>query len=260
MSPVDLANSTTLYCSNSVSFSLSIVTIVTICIFMKPFYQSELKDIRGHIVLMGEKCIEIVRAALQALEEHNPELAHKVRDMDNDIDDLELQIDAEAARYFTLRSPVAKDVRLLTLAMKSSHDLERIGDEATSIAKRVIKMSSNAPVKNRKYVDKMGLLVLEQLGNALDCFINGNAEKAYGVPKSDKVIDDLNRDNYAYFTESARENTDTLQQYIEMIFVSKSLERIGDHATNIAEEVIYLVEGDDIRHTDATKRTGMTSQ
>ncbi|MGE9292334.1 phosphate signaling complex protein PhoU [Ruficoccus sp. ZRK36] len=233
----------------------SIAILPAIYTFMHPFYQVELKQIRQNLVLMGERAIEVVRFSVQALVEGNPSLSDKVIEMDDRIDELELSIDSEAIRYISLRSPVASDLRLLTMAMKACHDLERVGDEATTIAKYARRMHENYPPRNLYAVPQMAEKVIEQLRNAMDSFIGEDAEVAYSVPKQDREIDDLHRQNYRELTDAIRKTPELTEQLIEMIFISKALERIGDHATNVAEDVIYLLEGDDVRHTEAVKRS-----
>jgi len=226
---------------------------------MHPFYQSELKEIRQNLVLMGERAVEVVRLAVQALIEGDPDMSDRVVVMDDRIDELELAIDSEAIRYISLRSPVASDLRLLTMAMKACHDLERIGDEATTIAKYGKQIQSKLPAKHFYAIPSMADLVIEQLRNALDSFISEDAEVAFSVPQKDRLIDELHRDNYTALTAAIRENPELTEQSIELIFISKALERIGDHATNVAEDVIYLLQGDDVRHTEAVKRSVRSS-
>ncbi len=222
---------------------------------MSSFYQNDLDRIRDSLVLMGEKAVDLVRFAVHSLETSEPEVARRVRHMDDEVDALEKQIDSEAIRYISLRAPVASDLRLLTVAMKACHDLERVGDEASSIAKRVERIAKEGPARQLHGIPTMAAAVLEQLRDALDSFIDEDIEKAYSVPHRDRDVDDLNRENYNALTEAAQAGKVDVDMAIGLIFISKSLERIGDHATNIAEEVIYLLEGDDIRHTEAVKRS-----
>ncbi|MEM8549784.1 MAG: phosphate signaling complex protein PhoU [Verrucomicrobiota bacterium] len=222
---------------------------------MHPFYQSELKQISQNLVLMGEKAIEVVRLAVKSLIEKDTSIADEVVKMDDRIDELELAIDSEAIRYISLRSPVASDLRLLTMAMKACHDLERVGDEATTIAKYSKLVQAKVPPKQLYGIPAMSELVITQLRTAMDSFISEDAQVAFSVPQKDRLIDDLHRDNHRSFATAIREHAEMAEQSIELIFISKALERIGDHATNIAEDVIYLLQGDDVRHTEAVKRS-----
>lgn len=222
---------------------------------MRRFYFEELKTLRNHLLLMAEKSIFSVRYAVQALVEGDANLARQVLEDDDAIDQLEVEIDAEASRYITLRAPVASDMRLVTVAIKISHDLERIGDEATSIAKRTIRLSEGDTSSiDLGAIPKMGELALSQIRASIDCLIEEDATKALGLPAKDKEIDNLHKANNTLFLERVGEKPTTAAAQVDLIFISKSLERIGDHATNIAEEIVYLLQGHDIRHTDKTKR------
>ena len=222
---------------------------------MKRFYFEELKTLRNHLLLMAEKSIFSVRYAVQALVEGDVKLARKVLEDDDAIDQLEIDIDAEASRYITLRAPVASDMRLVTVAIKTSHDLERIGDEATSISKRTIRLSeSEVTDLDLGAIPKMAELAVAQIRASIDCLIEENATKALGIPAKDKEIDNLHRANNQLFIDRVTKNPETAAAQVDLIFISKALERIGDHATNIAEEIVYLLQGHDIRHSDKTKR------
>ncbi len=224
---------------------------------MKRYFHEELAELRKHLILMGERSIDSVRLAMQALLADDVSMAGQVIALDDEIDRLEVLIDAECVRYITLRQPMATDVRLMTVAMKANHELERAGDEATSIAKRARRLASHGKVDEFFNIPRMGDLALEQLRDAMDSFIAEDCEKALRVPRRDKEIDDLNRENYVKFTDKISGHPETSHAVIELIFISKSLERIADHATNIAEEVVYLLKGEDVRHTPEVRRSVM---
>lgn len=218
---------------------------------MKRFYFEELKTLRNHLLLMAEKSIFSVRYAVQALVESDANLARQVLEGDDAIDQLEVDIDAEASRYITLRAPVASDMRLVTVAIKTSHDLERIGDEATSIAKRTIRLSEgDVSDLDLGAIPKMAELALAQIRASIDCLIEENAAKAHGIPAKDQEIDNLHRANNKLFLDRVSMNPETAAAQVDLIFISKSLERVGDHASNIAEEIVYLLQGQDIRHME----------
>jgi phosphate transport system protein len=224
---------------------------------MKRYFHHELEELRKHLILMGERTIDSVRLAAQALLSEDVATAGQVIALDDEIDRLEILIDSECVRYITLRGPVASDVRLITVAMKASHELERAGDEAPSIAKRARKLANSGKIDDFHHIPRMADLSLEMLRDAMDSFITENFDKASGVPRRDKEVDDLNRDNYVQLTDKISGNPAVSHSAIELIFISKSLERIADHATNIAEEVIFLLKGEDIRHTTEVKRSAM---
>ncbi|MEO0796673.1 MAG: phosphate signaling complex protein PhoU [Verrucomicrobiota bacterium] len=221
----------------------------------KNFYEAELEDLRRKFVLMGEKSITIVRMALQALEETDLSLAQQVLGMDDELDELEVQIDGDAVKYLSLRAPIGADVRFLTICMKGCSDLERIGDESCSIAKRIRRLAQQGrSVGDLGQIPDMTKIVLEQLRTAVNCFIDENYEQSLKLPEGDRIVDDMNRTNYDLLMARATDDPEYVPIAIELIFVSKSLERIGDHAVNLAEEVAYLIKAEDIRHTDVTRR------
>jgi phosphate transport system protein len=203
---------------------------------------------------MGETAIEQVRGAMKALVESDQGLANQVIAGDDRLDRLEVQIDDEAVRYMNLRAPIASDLRLVIVGMKASHDLERVGDEATSIAKRAIRLSGEPALKPYIDLPRMATMALEMLRDALDCFLQVDEAKALAICRRDAEVDDLNRQLYRELTSYMIEKPETISRAIELMFISKSIERIADHATNIAEEMIYLSQGKDVRHSDAVKK------
>ena len=223
---------------------------------MKRFFDTELETFRSQLVLMGEKAIEHVRLALRALTESDAVLAQNVISADDEIDQLEIAIDDEAVRYMNLRAPIATDLRLVIVGMKASHDLERVGDEATGIAKRAIRLAAEPPLKPYVDIPRMSSIALEMLRDALDCFLEAdNQVKALSVIRRDHEVDQLNKQLYRELSSFMIERPDTISRALELMFISKSLERIADHATNIAEEMVYLAQARDIRHAPELKKT-----
>ena len=215
---------------------------------MKRFFHSELDTLRSHLLLMGEKASEAVQKSVKALSERDVDLAIRVVESDDDIDELEMEIDREATRYLTLRSPVASDLRLITVAIKASHDLERVGDEARNIAKRTRKLILKSGVGDMLNIPEMERIAREMLSDALFCFIEEDPERAYAVLEKDQEVDKLNKANFKAFINLAKGEPEFMQRYLDLIFISKSLERIADHATNLAEEVIFLMTAKETRH------------
>ncbi len=224
---------------------------------MKRFFDSELEIFRSHLMLMGEKSIEQVRLALRALVEANISLADQVIAGDDEIDRLEVSIDDEAIRYMNLRAPVATELRLVIVGMKASHDLERVGDEATSIAKRAVKLAGEPQLKPYVDIPRMANIGVEMLRDALDCFLNADTEKALAVVRRDTEVDQINRQLYRELSSYMIERPGTITRALELMFISKSIERIADHATNIAEEMVFLAQAKDIRHADELKKSSV---
>jgi phosphate transport system protein len=220
---------------------------------MKRFFDSELETFRSHLIQMGERSIEQVRMAVRAVVEHDPDLARQVRAGDDTLDRLEVLIDEEGVRYMSLRNPIASDLRLVVVGMKAGHDLERVGDEANNIAKRAIRLAGEPPVKPFVDLPRMAEIALAMLRDALDCFLQHDNEKALAVIRRDQDVDDLNKQIYRELSSYMVEKPETISRALELMFISKSIERIADHATNIAEEMVYLAKGEDIRHNDELK-------
>ncbi len=226
---------------------------------MKRFFDAELEAFRSTLLQMGERSIEQVRLAMRALTESDLALADKVIAADDEIDQLEVKIDEEAIRYMTLRGPVASELRLVVVGMKASHDLERVGDEATSIARRARKLAIEPRLELYADFPRMTNIALEMLRTALDCFVLEDQQKALGVIRRDAEVDNLNRVLYRRLTSYMLEKPDTIARAMELMFISKSVERIADHATNIAEEMVFLAGGQDIRHSDIGKQSAPPS-
>ena len=215
---------------------------------MQRFFHDELRQLRDDLILMGERSIDMTRLAMQALETGDDKLALQVRGMDDGVDDLEKQVDREIMRYLTLFGPMGSDVRLLLAARDIGHDLERIADEASVIAKRILVISQRGPLKNLLHVPDEGRIAIEVLRLALDGFIEGDIAKAKLVITRDAEIDMLNRKNYEALFGLAGDTAKVSASNVELIFISKALERIGDHSKNISEQVIFILSGEDIRH------------
>jgi phosphate transport system protein len=215
---------------------------------MQRFFHDELRQLQDNLVLMGERSIDMTRLVMQALETGDDKLALQVRGMDDAVDDLEKLVDREIMRYLTLFGPMGSDVRLLLAARDIAHDLERIADEASVIAKRVLVISQRGPLKDLLHVPEEGRIAIEVLRLALDGFVEGDIAKAKLVITRDAEIDLLNRKNYEALFGRSGDTAKVSASNVELIFISKALERIGDHSKNISEQVIFILSGEDIRH------------
>ena len=217
---------------------------------MNRYFHAELDTLRAHLLLMGEKAIDAVRLSVSSLLTKDVNLANRVIAEDDEIDQLEIEIDREATRYLTLRSPVASDLRLMTVAIKASHDLERVGDEARNIAKRSRKtiLKSSGQIGETFAIEEMAERAIEMISIALKCFIDENPAGAEEVLSADEAVDKLNKLNYRSFIKLAKNDPEEIARLLDLIFISKSLERIADHATNLAEEVIFMTTAQDKLH------------
>jgi phosphate transport system protein len=221
---------------------------------MKRFFDSELETFRTHLIKMGETAVAQLQDAMKALVDADIGLADRVIARDDELDQLEIKIDEEAVRYMNMRAPIASDLRLVIVGMKASHDLERVGDEATSISKRAVRLAAEPPLKPYVDLPRMAGVAAQMLRDALDCFFHGDPQKAASVIRRDAEVDTLNNQLYRELTSYMLESPGTIGRAIELMFISKSIERIADHATNIAEEMIFLAKGKDVRHSPDLKK------
>jgi phosphate transport system protein len=216
----------------------------------------DLDELKKKLLTMASHAETAVNEALRALIERDYELALRVKENDNVIDQLEVEID-DMAIHLLAKAPLASDLRLVTVAMKISQNLERVGDEATKIAKRARDLSQEPPVKVVVDLPRMAKLALDMLKAALDAFVNRDPIAARALIPRDKEVDGINKQVTNQLAQYMVENPDTIKRCLNLITVSRSLERIADHATNVAEEVVYLYEALDIRHTG---KTGMVAK
>jgi len=211
----------------------------------------DLDELKKKLLTMASHAETAVNEALRALIERDYDLALRVKESDNVIDQLEVEIDDMAIQLLA-KAPLASDLRLVTVAMKISQNLERVGDEATKIAKRARDLSQEPPVKVVVDLPRMAKLALDMLKAALDAFVNRDPIAARALIPRDKEVDGINKQVTNQLAQYMVENPDTIKRCLNLITVSRSLERIADHATNVAEEVVYLYEALDIRHTGKT--------
>ncbi|HEV2331206.1 MAG TPA: phosphate signaling complex protein PhoU [Verrucomicrobiae bacterium] len=215
---------------------------------MESYTEVGLGSLQQKLLTMASHAETAVNEALQALQQRDTELALRVKEKDRAIDQFEVEIDDLVIQLLT-RAPLATNLRLVTIAMKISQDLERIGDEATKIAKRARDLAQEPPVKIILDLPRMAGLALEMLKDALDAFVNRDSAAARAIIPRDKEVDALNKQIHNALARHMVDNPETIARCLHLMVVSKSLERIADHATNVAEDVVYLCEAQDIRHT-----------
>lgn len=215
--------------------------------------ETELDALKQRLMAMANHAETAVSRALQALLERNSTLALQVKENDRVIDRFELEIDDMGIRQLT-KAPLAANLRLVTVATKISHNLERIGDEAAKIARRAADLCLEPPITVQLDITNMATLALDMLKTALDAFGDRDTALARSILPMDNEVDLFNSQTHRILTQFMAEHPDTIKRCLHWLVVSKSLERIADHATNIAEEVVYLYEGQNIRHTGAKKK------
>jgi phosphate transport system protein len=211
-------------------------------------FDNELRSLRERLLQMGERCEGQITLAMQALVTHDDELARKVMANDAAIDKDELEIDELAQTILATRQPVASDLRFITMALKAVTDLERIGDLAGGIAKRALELNRLQPLKPNANLMDLAALVQKNLGAALDAFVARDAEKATAVITADSEIDRLNANLFAELLARVATDPATVTRVLPLTSVSRYLERVGDHVKNLAEEVVYMVRAQDVRH------------
>ncbi|GFO53647.1 phosphate transport system regulatory protein PhoU [Geomonas sp. Red276] len=218
--------------------------------FSKQF-DTELNEIREKLLVMGGKVESMIANAMQALVERDTELAQRTIAFDHEINTLEMEIDEKCLQVLARRQPAARDLRFITLALKIVTDLERIGDQCANIAKRVKELNSEPNLKPYIDLPRMAVASSTMVKEALDAFVRGDVELAIKVCQDDQVVDDLNEQIQRELLTFMIGDPTTIARAIKVNYISKCLERIADHATNVAEMVIFMVKGKDIRHTIA---------
>lgn len=197
---------------------------------------------------MGGQVESAIRRSVRALVERDAELARQVLRDEARINQMEIEIDNLTTRLFALRQPMARDLRFLTSAMKINTDLERMGDLAVNIAQRALSLITQPAVKPLIDIPRMAQLVESMLLRALDAFVKGDAEVARSVLLADDEVDALRDSVYQELVAYMQTDPTTVPAAVDLIFVARNLERIADHATNIAEDVVFAVQGVDVRH------------
>jgi phosphate transport system protein len=219
-------------------------------------YEQELRKLREQVLRMGAKVEEIISGSIKALLERDTVLATRMISFDRKINQMEVDIDELCLLVLARRQPVASDLRFITMALKLVTDLERIGDLGVNISERVVELNEEPQLKPYVDLPRMAEEVQGMLREALDAFVAGDPERAQAVIERDKIVD-------AYYTQVFRElltymmeDTHNIYRATRLQSIAKYLERIGDHATNLAEMVVFMVKGKDIRHTGKLEGEG----
>jgi phosphate transport system protein len=216
-------------------------------------FEEDLGELKNRLLYMGSLVEEMIRQVITALVDRNSDVANKIIEDDRLIDDLEKEIDEMCLRIIALRQPTASDLRFITSTMKLVTDLERIADTAVNIAERVLELNLEPQLKPYIDLPKMANTVEQMVKESLDAVVKEDVPKAIAIMKQDKNIDQLYQQIFRELLTFMMENPLTITRAMRLIFVAKSLERIADHATNIAEQVLFLVRGKDVRHTVVTE-------
>lgn len=216
-------------------------------------YEAELTLLRERVLLMAARVEEQVNGALRAYQTQDSALAERVRQADSQVDQLEVEIDGLCVQMLARRQPVASDLRFVTTILKIVTDLERIGDLATSICKRVIELQGTPGAYRPSALQEMGEAARNMLRDAMDALVAGDARKAQEVSRRDQRIDEQHAALFPIIARQMEATPSDFDHLMGMISISKAIERIADHATNLAEMVVFMVEGRDVRHVHEDK-------
>jgi len=211
-------------------------------------FDKELHDLKERLLLVGGRVERAIRDAIQALEERNSDIAQKIIADDDFIDSEEIEIDEFCLRLLALRQPAARDLRFITTAIKINYDLERIGDMAVNISERVLELNKEPQLKPYITLPQMALSVQQMLRDSLNAFVNEDPAAALAVVDEDEKVDHALKQIYHELVNYMAKDYGYVPRATRLLFISKYLERIADHAVNIAELVVFMVEGKILRH------------
>jgi phosphate transport system protein len=215
---------------------------------MTKHFVRELEKIKKKILSLGALVEERVYLAIKGIESKDPDLATRIIRSDYEIDETEVEIEEECLKVLALYQPVAIDLRFIVAAIKINNDLERIGDEAVNIAERIQSMAKYPNISFHFDYTEMAEIAAAMLKQSLDALVNLDIDTAFRVITMDDDVDNIQGNAYSQIKQAMREHPQEMTYLINLYLISRHLERVADHATNIAEEVIYLIDGEIVRH------------
>lgn len=211
-------------------------------------YEKELLDLRQRLLLMAGRVEDMIDRSVRALVERDSELARRTILADRRVDRDERELDDHCLVILAKRQPMASDLRFITLALKMVTDLERIGDLAVNVCERALDLNEEPPLKPYEDIPQMAGIVLSMVRGAIDAFVSSDAEGALAVIARDDEVDDLYHTIFRDLLALMTHDPGAVERGIHIQSVAKFLERIGDHSTNLAEQVVFMVQGRDVRH------------
>jgi phosphate transport system protein len=217
---------------------------------MSKRFRKELENIKKRILTLSSLVEERVQQASRAVENIDAELAQRIIKADYEIDEMEVEIEEECLKVLALHQPVAVDLRFIIAVIKINNELERIGDQAVNIAQRVEIIAKRPKPPFMFDYAEMGQKAQRMLKMSLDALVNLDVDLAYKVITLDDEVDRIKKEAYDQIKQAIKDLPERVGYYINLLLISRHLERLADHATNIAEEVIYLVEGEIYRHVE----------
>jgi phosphate transport system protein len=213
-----------------------------------PHFQEELDQLKSRLLEMGGLAEDRVRSAITALVERNRAMVERVLDGDGPINQLHIEIDSRCVKLLALHQPMAVDLRVILSAVKINTDLERVGDLAINISEAAVRYLAHPPVKELIDIPRMADIAQRMLRDALDAFVSRDTALAQRVLDADDELDALKTQVFRELLDFMLKSAQTIEPALDLILISRHLERIGDHATNIAEDVIFMVSAKDVRH------------
>jgi len=216
--------------------------------FERHHFEEELQALKNRLLSMGALVEERVHSAVHALIERRLDAAERIIASDQDVNDLQIEIDERCLRLLALQQPMASDLRLITAAMKINADLERIGDQAVNIGEQAVRVLAHPPLKPLIDLPRMAEIAEKMTRESLDAFVRKDAKLARAILARDDEVDQLKDQVFRVLLTYMMADPGTIERALGLILISRHLERIADHATNIAEDVIFVVEAKDVRH------------
>jgi phosphate transport system protein len=215
---------------------------------MHRHFEEDLSELKQKLLTMGSLVERALHQSVKALVERDAQLGLQIFDGEEAINMLQIEIDDRAMRLLALQQPMATDLRLIASAVKINNDLERIGDLCVNIVQRVLSLINQSPISPMIDLPRMAALAEKMLHDALDAFVNRNADLARTVLEGDDKVDRFRDDIFQELVRFMTNHPEAVQRGIDLLLISRNIERVADHATNIAEDVIYVVAGRDVRH------------
>ncbi|MEO8210149.1 MAG: phosphate signaling complex protein PhoU [bacterium] len=217
------------------------------------YLEEELEQLKTKIIKMGSLVEEQIEFSFRALFEGNIQLAKTVINRDDEVDKYDIKIDKHCQRIFALTQPVAFDLRLIMSTLMINNDLERMGDIAVNISERAETFIGYSDLLKRMRVDEMARKVQRIVKNSIDCFVNGDADLARQIIKADIEMDNLDKEIFKLLTDEMKVNPELIVPCSHILTLIRNIERLSDHATNIAEDVIFLIDAKIIKHSKDPK-------
>jgi phosphate transport system protein len=217
---------------------------------MTKHFRKELESIKKRILTLGALVEDRVRLAVQSVDQIDAEIAGRIIKTDYEVDAMEVEVEEECLKVLALHQPVAVDLRFIIAVIKINNDLERIGDQAVNIAQRVEIIAKRPKPPFMFDYSVMAEKVQRMLKMSLDAFVNLDVDIAYKVITMDDEVDQIKNEAYDQIKQAIKDLPERVGYYINLLLISRHMERLADHATNVAEEVIYLVEGEIFRHAE----------